>query len=357
LSGNKPSAHRAGQSDDPWRPSLFLDVDHLEERLPGAQRPFRMLSALQGGASLRPRKKSRGAFGGKSWLWTTVLALLAASGFFITIYVSATDSSDAPTSDSALTSLAASPMTWLPSATPEAFPPAAAAALSTSPPSPPDMAASPAVAAPEPSGPAKLEIRNDGLAALPGMAAAAEAVAAERAGAASDVAMTAAASSPAAPLSAVSTDAAHTSETSTAADSAAQSPSAKTVIAKSSIVVAKSAAPGARHVAKPPAQATPRRQPATNGATPSDPDAELVAAIMARMEGSHGANDRMATASSERSHTIAALVRDCNALPDSGSALACRRRICDGYWGKAQACPRSMAPQAAATVTTSSGAN
>jgi hypothetical protein len=100
-------------------------------------------------------------------------------------------------------------------------------------------------------------------------------------------------------------------------------------------------------VAKPKAQGTTTASTAKSTAAPrtanNDPDAELVAAIMARSSGDP-------VTGNERGSSIAALVRDCNALPDSGSALACRRRICDGYWGKAQACPKSMAPQASATA-------
>ena len=40
--------------------------------------------------------------------------------------------------------------------------------------------------------------------------------------------------------------------------------------------------------------------------------------------------------------SIATLVRDCTARADKQEALACRRRICEGYWGKAQACPREL---------------
>lgn len=35
--------------------------------------------------------------------------------------------------------------------------------------------------------------------------------------------------------------------------------------------------------------------------------------------------------------TIASLIRECNALKPR-EASACRQQICDGYWGKAQAC-------------------
>lgn len=362
LSGNKPSAHRAGQSDDSWRPSLFLDPDQVDERAPGTERPLRMLAALQEGGSSRPVAKSRGASGGKSWLWTTALAAVGTVGFVIAIYVGTTDAAgDVPASDLAIAPPVASQTSTVPTTPAEpSLAVASANALPASPAPVTDAAASQSLATSEPSGPAKLEIRNDGLAALPGMAAAAQAVAAERAGSASDVTIASAGvtASPVVSPAPTASQATLGSNAPTPTRAEHHAPAVKPAVAKSS-ATAKASAPAesaTRRVVKPTAQATARKQP-TGSTTPNDPDAELVAAIMARMEGSRGASERSAPTSNERSNTIAALVRDCNALPDSGSALACRRRICEGYWGKAQACPRSMAPQAAAAVNSSSTAN
>lgn len=58
--------------------------------------------------------------------------------------------------------------------------------------------------------------------------------------------------------------------------------------------------------------------------------------------------------------SIATLVQDCNGRTNKQEALACRRRICEGYWGKAQACPRELqAPpgQTGALETPAAGRN
>jgi ribosomal protein L40E len=79
-------------------------------------------------------------------------------------------------------------------------------------------------------------------------------------------------------------------------------------------------APQARSVAAKPAE--------------DDPDVAVVSALIgtARERGAE------VTAPARQRPTIAGLIRQCNALKPH-DAGACRRRICDGYWGKAQACP------------------
>ncbi|MFO1339933.1 MAG: hypothetical protein U1F53_17190 [Burkholderiaceae bacterium] len=284
-----------------------------------------MLAALQDGAPSRPVAKPRGTSGAKPWLWVKLLAAVGTAGLVMAIYVGTTGAAgDAPAPDMA--------------AAPPAAPPS-----STGP-----TAVAQSLTAVEPSGPAKLETRSDGLAALPGMAVAAQAVAAERAASAGD-----------GPGAAASAVVAAASPDVASAPTALQAPPASNALTPPR---AGRHPPSARHAVKPSTQAAARKQPAA-GAAPADPDAELVAAIMARMEGSRVASERGSSpvsserTSSDRSSTIAALVRDCDALSDTGAALACRRRICDGYWGKAQACPRSMAPPAAAAVKSSSTAN
>lgn len=228
-------------------------------------------------------------------------------------------------------------------------------------------ASAPAVwATEEPSGPAKIEMRNDGLAALPGMAPTVHAVSAQRAadsaaelvGSAPSSAV--AQSGQAAPTEPSTSPAglpASTATSTTTATATARSNSSSNAMshdhAHATTTAAKPAAPRSvaaskprEATARPKAQGTAPRSNAKGAAAQrdaTDPDAELVAAIMARSSG-----DPVTGSGIERGSSIAALVRDCNALPDSGSALACLRRICDGYWGKAQACPKSMAPQAAA---------
>lgn len=98
---------------------------------------------------------------------------------------------------------------------------------------------------------------------------------------------------------------------------------------------------------------TPVRPPPRPAAR--DVDVDVVAAIMARAgrepDSSRAVkpkDDRRATRSVTAAPapptTIAALVQRCLEMPAPGEALQCRRRICDNYWGKAHACPASMAP-------------
>ena len=41
--------------------------------------------------------------------------------------------------------------------------------------------------------------------------------------------------------------------------------------------------------------------------------------------------------------TIASLVARCK-VQAGNEALSCQRKICENYWGRAEACPRSLAP-------------
>jgi hypothetical protein len=74
-----------------------------------------------------------------------------------------------------------------------------------------------------------------------------------------------------------------------------------------------------------------------------DPDILLLTALLA-----HVSRDAQgAPAGSQAQLTIAQIVQRCEARggKDSLEAAECRRRICDGYWGKAQACPANLAPK------------
>lgn len=75
--------------------------------------------------------------------------------------------------------------------------------------------------------------------------------------------------------------------------------------------------------------------------TTSDPDVTLLSAMLARLSG-----DAEVSAGTQRP-TIAQLVERCEAraTKDSIEAFECKRRICAGYWGKADACPMSLAPK------------
>ena len=71
---------------------------------------------------------------------------------------------------------------------------------------------------------------------------------------------------------------------------------------------------------------------------PRDADVTLLTAMLARPSGNSGSD-----AVAQRS-TIAQLVDRCESRNSKGSveAVECRRRICAGYWGKAQACPMAL---------------
>ena len=74
-----------------------------------------------------------------------------------------------------------------------------------------------------------------------------------------------------------------------------------------------------------------------------DPDIVLLSALLA-----HVSRDAQgAPRASQADLTIAQVVQRCEARggTDSPEARDCRRRICEGYWGKAQACPARLAPK------------
>lgn len=99
-------------------------------------------------------------------------------------------------------------------------------------------------------------------------------------------------------------------------------------------------------VQKPVSSGTPPRtaaaaQPATGK---QDPDVELLNAIMKHL------NDGGGKAVPTRSpQTIADLVQSCQSR-DAIETLLCQRRICEGSWGKAQACPVDRAPKSAVSA-------
>lgn len=82
-----------------------------------------------------------------------------------------------------------------------------------------------------------------------------------------------------------------------------------------------------------------------------DPDVELLSAIMKHLGDENGT----AAAPARSEQTIADLVRSCK-RNDSIEALLCQRRICEGSWGKAQACPQNLAPPSGAARATTAKA-
>jgi hypothetical protein len=85
--------------------------------------------------------------------------------------------------------------------------------------------------------------------------------------------------------------------------------------------------------------------PSANGAT-SDPDVALIDAIMKHM----GDRQTPIDAGKHSPQTIAELVKTCQSK-DSIEGLLCRRRICEGSWGKAQACPMELAPKKSSALS------
>jgi len=285
---------------------------------------MRMLDSLHGGRSASPRRAATNSAGPRRWPWALGgLALVA-----VPVVIAA----------------------LMNTASHEPHSPAMAAAESTR---VDDKVPAMLGASEAPAGPAKVEASTGGLAALPGME---RAVAAQHSMAERSMAEPPATSHGGAMADTLPAPA----DTPSAVGAAGAVGSASAVGAASAVAAAPRTAPvrpakrtahastsirgdtGAKPVGRG-ARAGPEAAAAAAG---PDPDAELVAAIMARLETRGGS----ATASRgpDRSNTIAALVRDCQALPDPADALACRRRICDGYWGQAQACPKSLVPSAKA---------
>lgn len=78
----------------------------------------------------------------------------------------------------------------------------------------------------------------------------------------------------------------------------------------------------------------------------NDPDVALLSAMLATM--SRDANPASnGSPSAQTQLTIAQLVQRCDmrGVKDAIETFECKRRICDGYWGKAEACPMSLSPK------------
>jgi|GEM_PF-5878431 len=85
---------------------------------------------------------------------------------------------------------------------------------------------------------------------------------------------------------------------------------------------------------------------ATAVAPINDPDVALLRAMLATISrDARGASD--GTPSPQAQLTIAQLVQRCDlrGVKDAIETFECKRRICDGYWGKADACPMSLSPK------------
>ena len=89
---------------------------------------------------------------------------------------------------------------------------------------------------------------------------------------------------------------------------------------------------------------------ATSSATSSaDADVDLIAAVM--RHGDAPAAGRNASGETAAPSSIASLVSRCKSL-GGDEAKACRQRLCEGYWGKAEACPKRLAPKGSTQAST-----
>ena len=110
---------------------------------------------------------------------------------------------------------------------------------------------------------------------------------------------------------------------------------------KWTVTVADASAPAANVADKPlPSPASAVAAPNRTRATPSgdDADVRLLSALLA-----HVSRPAPGAALAEEDQlTIAQIVKRCDARP-APEVRECRRRICEGYWGKAEACPGPVA--------------
>jgi hypothetical protein len=133
-----------------------------------------------------------------------------------------------------------------------------------------------------------------------------------------------------------------------AAASAPTKPVAPGAAAHTAPVLAKAARPASHKPAHPHAEVvasqkyhaaqTSAQEPA-KPKTPTggrDPDVDLLAALMAHV-GNSDAKGAARNANLDDT-SIAKLVKRCESM-NGDEAMQCQKRICDGYWGKAQACP------------------
>lgn len=106
--------------------------------------------------------------------------------------------------------------------------------------------------------------------------------------------------------------------------------------------VAKAAGSGPKKRATPQRERTAKRDSPASG----DADVDLIAALMAHVSGNEATAAGRPAARTRVAHsapTIAELVRNCSAMTAT-AARQCRQRICEGYWGKAEACPAKARP-------------
>ncbi len=137
---------------------------------------------------------------------------------------------------------------------------------------------------------------------------------------------------------------AKTSKTAKSTKTAKQQRQAKQQLAKAKKGQQGSAAP--TRLAKATATGVLAAAPPAAGAG-KDADILLLSALLAHVSRDGQAAPTSAPTVAQAQQTIAQVVQRCEARggKDSAETIECRRRICDGYWGKAQACPVNLAPK------------
>ena len=286
MSSIEPTQPAAGPRPAPARPSL-LSTHYGSGAPSGGERAVRLLSALRPDEDgPRPTRSGRT----KGLVAFVTLALAGAAALVLATNTDSSGNPDVAMMGTTPAAVADAPQATIPAASASVAPPTGASSVGQVVERDANQAA---------DGPARVETSSGGVAASPAMA--------------------------------VGTEAASAPQAAEPAPVSAKAPPARRVRSRS--VPTKLPVTAGAHA----------RGDTRAGAPARDPDADLVAAIMARMEPVGAASNAPA---GDRAGTIASLVGDCNAMRDSDSALACRRRICEGYWGKAQACPRSMSPAA-----------
>ncbi len=87
-----------------------------------------------------------------------------------------------------------------------------------------------------------------------------------------------------------------------------------------------------------------KAKPAPRSNKGPDSDVELLEAMVAHLQGQEPALRPGASSADAGPQTIARLVEECKRLGPE-QMRKCRQKICEGYWGRAQACPVELEPR------------
>lgn len=301
------------------KPSLMSESPSAAKPVPAGENNTRMLFELESSNSARGARSTRSL---ALWLGAGALVVAAAAGAWWSQQPPASARHIALDSRT----VAAKPVS--PSVTPD--PKVARASPAASQPAP----AASAVVAVEPSV-ARIETTASAVAA-PAVAAATTLALASAA--------TASLKAAPQPANAAVAKRPKTSKTTQTAKNSKQQKRTKQQLAKANAKAKKNQVAAAAPTRAAKAASTPSRT-GEAGATSASKDADilLLSALLA-----HVSRDAQgAPTGAQAQQTIAQIVQRCEARggKDTVETSECRRRICDGYWGKAQACPANLAPK------------